>query len=644
MRTSGRTGEPSTAVFRVCLLVLLAWLVAPGILYAQTDTTPPKLLSLSISPNTVNVTSGPQSVTITMEVTDDLSGAQQVYGFFRSPSNGQSQYFYAHLVSGTSLDGIWQGTITLPQYSEAGNWTISYLYLIDKDTNTQYLQSSDLQALGFPTTITVISQQDVTPPKLTSFSFSPAAVDVSAGNQPITFTLGATDDLSGVDFNCPVYCYYTVYLTSPSGKQWQAVEDYNITMLSGTPLNGVWQGQITMPRYSEAGAWKVDYVSLEDAADNVRYLYASDLQAAGFPTTINVTSVPSDTSPPQVSSLSFGPNFIDTRLGSQPVTVTLGLTDNLAGVSYGYVFFYSPSGNQYHYAFFSPYYRIAGTALNGTYQFTFTMPQYSEAGTWQIRDVYSVDNVNNSLYLNTAQVQAMGLPTQLVVVLPSNQVDGSVGSSGGTVMDTVFGDRAEVTFPAGVLSQDTQVSIDVFTEQIQLPIPQGYSVAGTNYVNLSFNPEPPLPLPAPGMTLVLPLSTQMAPGSPLTLFKVDPVSGNLIPEPSVYGGNVIGTVNDDGLSATFTGIAGLSVVVGLVPSSTVPGDVNGDGKVDCTDMSIVQASFGKRLGQPGFDSRADTNHDNVVNVFDLAYVSKHRPKGTSCKFVDTSKIKVKLPN
>jgi len=625
-------------------LVLIASLVAPGLLFAQTDTTPPKLVGLAISPNSVDVTSGPQTVTITMNVTDDLSGTQQVYGAVRSPTTGQYQYFYANLTAGTNLNGTWVGNVTIPQYSEAGGWTIYYIYLADNDTNTQYLYTSDLQALGFPTTFTVVSQQDVTPPQLTSFGFSPSAINVSAADQIITFTLGASDDLSGVNFNCVTYCYYTVYLTSPSGKQWQGLVNYNVSMLSGTPLAGVWQGQITLPRYSEAGAWQVNFVSLKDSAGNFTYLYTSNLQTLGFPTTINVTSTPSDTSPPQVSSLAFGPNFIDTTMGSQPVTVTLGLTDNLSGVNYGYVYFLSPSGNQHQYAYFSSYNRIAGTALNGTYQYTFNMPQYSEAGTWQVSYVYAYDNVNNSVFLNNAQLLAMGLPTQLVVVLPSNQVDGTLDSSGGTVMDTVFGARAEVTFPPGVLSQPTDISIDVFTEQIQLPIPQGYSAAGTNYVNLSFNPEPALPLPAPGMTLVLPIPNQMPPGSPLTLFKVDPTSGNLIPEPSVFGGDVIGTVNSDGLSATFTGIAGLSVVVGLIPSSVVPGDVNGDGKVDCTDMSIVQSSFGLRLGQPGFDSRADTNHDNVVNIVDLAYVSRHLPKGVVCKYVPFSTIREKQMN
>jgi hypothetical protein len=68
----------------------------------------------------------------------------------------------------------------------------------------------------------------------------------------------------------------------------------------------------------------------------------------------------------------------------------------------------------------------------------------------------------------------------------------------------------------------------------------------------------------------------------------------------------------------------------VVVPTPVAGDIDGDGVVSCTDVNIVKASLNKRLGQAGFDARADVNKDNVVNTTDLKYVSARLPQGTSC--------------
>jgi putative Ig domain-containing protein/dockerin type I repeat protein len=88
------------------------------------------------------------------------------------------------------------------------------------------------------------------------------------------------------------------------------------------------------------------------------------------------------------------------------------------------------------------------------------------------------------------------------------------------------------------------------------------------------------------------------------------------------------------LSVTFTpadsvdyNSATASVLISVTPRL---GDVNGDGVVNCTDMAIVKASFGKKTGQIGFDPRADVNGDGVVNVLDLSTVARQLPAGTTC--------------
>lgn len=619
------------------------------------DTTPPVLTSFSFSPTSVDVTSGDATVTVNLHVTDDLSGVSSAYAAFYSPSMGQYQYVYTDKIWGSSRDAELKGTLTLPQFSEAGDWIVYSIGLYDNANNSQWIDNATLTSLGYPTLLTVTSSgQDVTPPQLSSLSFSPTAIDVSSGTQSITFTLDITDSPAGVAF-CKPNCYYTIALESPSGKQTQYEADWNVTRQSGTDQAGIWQVPVNLPRYAEPGVWKISYIVLHDHVGNVAWLDKAILQARGFPTTFSVVSSPSDTQPPQLTNLDFNPKFVDTTTGYKPITLTMSAVDNLAGVDVNYhsispnlssphyLQFNSPSGGQSVWIYLQTL--VGGTALNGTWQGSTGLPQFSEAGTWNLVYAYLSDAAGNRVSYDQAQLQAMGLPTSLEVILPSLAVDGYITdpATDTTIKDDVFGDRAQLIIPAGVLSGAAQVSLDVLSADLHMPVPTGFSTNGTNFVNIKLDPEPTPPFPAPGLTIVLPLLSQMNPGDPLTLYRIDPVSGNLTPEPSINGGLVVGTVNPDGLSATFQGVGSLSTVVGLIATGAVLGDLDGDGKVNCADIAIVRKSFGKRLNQPGFDARADTNHDNVVDVRDLAFVSRKLTAGVVCRITPSGAIQVSPP-
>jgi len=70
----------------------------------------------------------------------------------------------------------------------------------------------------------------------------------------------------------------------------------------------------------------------------------------------------------------------------------------------------------------------------------------------------------------------------------------------------------------------------------------------------------------------------------------------------------------------------------LAGMAAVPaGDLNGDGAVNCADLAIIKASFGKAVTEAGFDIRADVNGDGVVNVLDLSIEAKMLPAGTMCR-------------
>jgi hypothetical protein len=145
--------------------------------------------------------------------------------------------------------------------------------------------------------------------------------------------------------------------------------------------------------------------------------------------------------------------------------------------------------------------------------------------------------------------------------------DGKVGAAGGSVSDETFGDRASVFFPVGALTQPTDVAIDVLEKPLDVPTPTGFTGTGTLYVNIHLTPQPNFPLAPPGLTVVLPVTNPLVAGTQLKLYRINPETGFAEAAVNVFGGDVLGFVGADGLSATFTGIRSLSTVVGFIPEA-----------------------------------------------------------------------------
>ena len=53
------------------------------------------------------------------------------------------------------------------------------------------------------------------------------------------------------------------------------------------------------------------------------------------------------------------------------------------------------------------------------------------------------------------------------------------------------------------------------------------------------------------------------------------------------------------------------------------GDINGDRKIDKYDLRYVENSFGFRIGENGYNEKADLNEDGIINVLDLMIIAKN---------------------
>jgi len=149
------------SIFLVLFFVFV--LICHSALFAQEDTTPPAILSLDFAPQMVDVSAGGQSITFTVRITDDLTGLQSGGVWLQSPSQIQVRagFFSSGTISeGNIYDGVYQFEITIPQYSEGGEWRISNLYVTDAVGNWHQYYTDELVALGFPMVVTVSENQN----------------------------------------------------------------------------------------------------------------------------------------------------------------------------------------------------------------------------------------------------------------------------------------------------------------------------------------------------------------------------------------------------------------------------------------------------------------------------------------------------
>lgn len=110
--------------------------------HAQQDITPPALLDVTFEPEVIDTSKGPVTVTVTVHVTDDLSGVDSVALFFQKPSTTQKAQVefrdegnWSDVVEGDWLDGRHVATMVLPQYSAFGTWELYYFMLMDNVGN-----------------------------------------------------------------------------------------------------------------------------------------------------------------------------------------------------------------------------------------------------------------------------------------------------------------------------------------------------------------------------------------------------------------------------------------------------------------------------------------------------------------------------
>jgi hypothetical protein len=334
---------------------------------ATPDTTPPVLVGLTAQPATVNVTSGPGTTALTMHVTDDSSGFSTAdFGFSCSCGGTLNSPGFPTVTAGTPLNGWHTYTISVPQNTPAGTYTLHTLTLTDMAGNSvTYPSQAAWPGAVTPPAVTVTETADAAPPVVGPITFVPGSLDVTQANKNAAVDIQLSDAVPGVDHGT---------ITVTDGTDTQSLPFDNTNRISGTPLNGVYQ--VTFPvTYKSTGTYTVQSVDVFDGYGNEN----NDTNPGGA--SLAVTATP-DPQAPTLGTVTVSPNAVDTTSASKTVTVTANIQDSISGFSFGSADFSNGTNDVFQY--FDTTNLTSGTVTNGTYSFPVTFPVNTQPGDYTL--------------------------------------------------------------------------------------------------------------------------------------------------------------------------------------------------------------------------------------------------------------------
>jgi len=368
---------------------------------ADADGEDPVIQRLSLSPNPVDLSDGYVEVTVTVEVSDDFNGFSEGYiSLTENSSNADyaSVYFDSNdLVSGDSKFGTYE--VTFDFYSadfnseewsyQEGTYQVSAEVSEQVTGNTRYYGKGN-GSFPIPSTefFTVGGAPSGAAPYLTGISsVTPGTVDVSSGDQTVTFEFGVKSNSIG-------FGYGDISLYNPSGDFVRSIPFDSSDLTSGDDLNGTYSVTLTIYQYSTPGTWRTNFY-LSDYDNNSRnYPYDTGFPNPGAEdfTVVNTGTI--DTMDPVLTAFTLSQTAVDTSGGPQSISVNFSLTDDLSGIGSVALYAYDPNEE-----FSGPLYTSFPTSglLSDSYSGSFELPMGSLQGSWN--SVLSVrDRTGNSIF------------------------------------------------------------------------------------------------------------------------------------------------------------------------------------------------------------------------------------------------------
>uniref|UniRef100_UPI000A66C458 G5 domain-containing protein n=1 Tax=Bacillus sp. JCM 19034 TaxID=1481928 RepID=UPI000A66C458 len=370
-------------------VLILQMFALPSNNLAAGDSTPPILESVEISPKEVNVG---DTIKISANISDDLSGVRSALVAFKSPSEERTQSIHLRENEDT---GYWEGSYVVQDYDESGEWKLWYIAVSDNAGNSKNYQPTEIETnLNF---IINNSNGDSTPPVLENVEIS--AQELNAGDT-IQITANISDDLSGVRSAL-------VAFKSPSEERTQSIH------LRENEDTGYWEGSYVVQDYDESGEWKLWYIAVSDNAGNSKNYQPTEIE-----TNINfiINNSNGDSTPPVLESVEISPKEVNV---GDMIKITANISDDLSKVRSALVAFKSPSEER------TQSIHLRENEDTGYWEGSYVVQDYDESGEWKLWYIAVSDNTGNSKNYQPTEIE-----TNLNFIINNSNGDSSEEENG----------------------------------------------------------------------------------------------------------------------------------------------------------------------------------------------------------------------
>ncbi len=314
-------------------------------------------------------------LSLRVRVTDDRAGV--AYGSVSvAAAGGTSVSLYnSRRVSGTANDGVWQFSGALPPGAALGEWHVQSISVHDRT----WTHAHAWQPAGFPA-FTVTGIADTEPPVLdpASASWVGGTEFENSAQRLLRLRMRITDDRAGIGGGS----VELVNGTAPSRTLTIAAHP-----ISGSSTDGVFEFSGVLPAHAAPGTWTARDVTVEDRVGR-------QVRAVPVVPALTVTGV-ADTEPPvlHLSTARWATPAVVDNGADRTLRLRMRVTDDRAGLSYGTVIL-KPVTEDGGSAWLAPLRLVSGTATDGVWEFSGTLPAHSRTGRWHVHFVEGGDGVH----------------------------------------------------------------------------------------------------------------------------------------------------------------------------------------------------------------------------------------------------------